>query len=139
MTYSVSCADRQRLLDPDAVAPLDAEHPELASVIHPLLPELACQGWGVDASPQSFNALLTGADNDVPVLVMAGAFDPVTPPRGTRRVADALGRELLLFPDAGHGAIATDCGRNIWLTFMDHPTAPPDTSCMDNLATPTFP
>jgi pimeloyl-ACP methyl ester carboxylesterase len=139
MTYSVSCADRQRLLDPDAVAPLDAEHPELASVIHPLLPELACQGWGVDASPQSFNALLTGADNDVPVLVMAGAFDPVTPPRGTRRVADALGKELLLFPDAGHGAIATDCGRNIWLTFMDHPTAPPDTSCMDNLATPTFP
>jgi pimeloyl-ACP methyl ester carboxylesterase len=139
MTYSVTCADRQRLLDPDAVAPLDDDHPELASIIHPLLPELACQDWAVDANPQSFNDLLTDADSDVPVLVMAGAFDPVTPPQGTRRVADALGKELLLLPDAGHGATATDCGRHIWLTFMDHPTAPPDTSCMYNLATPTFP
>ena len=45
-----------------------------------------------------FNTLLQDDDTDVPIMVMAGRFDPVTPPDGTERVADALGVELPLLP-----------------------------------------
>jgi pimeloyl-ACP methyl ester carboxylesterase len=86
--------------------------------------------WGVESNPAPFNELLTSAEIDVPVLVMAGAFDPVTPPDGSRRVAGALGVELVLLPNAGHGAIGLDCGRAIWFAFLDDPTVPPDTSCV---------
>ena len=73
------------------------------------------------------------------MIVMAGAFDPITPPEGSQRVAEALGEELLLFPDAGHGAVSSsECSRSIWLAFLDDPTVDPDTSCMDELGPPDF-
>jgi pimeloyl-ACP methyl ester carboxylesterase len=137
MTASVTCADRQRLLDPDSVEEFTAEHPELTGLVYLALPELACEAWDVESDSEDFNELLD-ADTDVPVIVMAGQFDPITPPDGSRRVAEALGEELLLFPNAGHGAVGLDCARGIWFAFMDNPDVDPDTSCMDALVPPTL-
>jgi pimeloyl-ACP methyl ester carboxylesterase len=40
---------------------------------------------------------------EVPVTVVVGARDKLTPPRLARRIADAIpGSELLIIPDAGH-------------------------------------
>jgi pimeloyl-ACP methyl ester carboxylesterase len=138
MTASVDCADRQRVLDTDAFDPFAKEHPELGALIYISSPELGCERWDVESQPKGFNELLT--ETKVPTIVMAGRFDPVTPPAGTKRVADALGLELLMFPNAGHGAAgSSDCGRDIWFAFMDDPEAGyPDTSCIDALKPPAF-
>ena len=70
---------------------------------------------------------------------MAGRFDPVTPVAGSQRVADALGIDLLLFPDVGHGAVSSnDCALDLWIAFMDEPSEYPDTSCMDDIEPITF-
>ena len=130
MTFSVDCADRQALMDAAAVDPFVAAHPEMEWLVQLGAHELICPAWGVESNPAPFNELLTAAEVDVPVLVMAGAFDPVTPPDGSRRVAEALGVELVLLPNAGHGAVGLDCGRAIWFAFLDDPTVPPDTSCV---------
>jgi hypothetical protein len=54
-------------------------------------------------------------------------------------VADALGVELLTFPDAGHGAIGpSPCSIDLYLRFLADPAAPLDTSCMAELRAPTF-
>jgi len=138
MTASVSCADRQRLLDPDEVEPFVEEHPELEALVFLTVPETGCREWDVAAQPKGFNELL-GEDTEVPVLVMAGQFDPITPPEGSRRVAEALGTEFLLFPDAGHGAVSSSgCARDIWFAFLDDPSQAPGTDCMDELTAPTF-
>jgi pimeloyl-ACP methyl ester carboxylesterase len=93
----------------------------------------------VPAEGGDFNTLLEEGDTDVPIILMAGRFDPVTPPKGSKRVADALGQDLLLFPNAGHGAVgSSDCARGIWLAFLDDPSQQPDTSCMDDLGPPDF-
>jgi pimeloyl-ACP methyl ester carboxylesterase len=134
MTLSVICADWGRLSDPGAFEPFITEHPELAGLLYFGATELACDSWGVDASAPETNELLTEDDVEVPVLVLAGAFDPITPPEGSRRVAESLGLELILLPDAGHGGIGPECGRDIWYAFLEDPTTPPDTSCVD--ATP---
>jgi pimeloyl-ACP methyl ester carboxylesterase len=138
MTLSVNCADRQDLMDIDAVEPFLDEHPELATLVRLTLPEETCPEWGVPSAPPPFNELL-GPDTEVPVLVMAGRFDPITPVSGTEAVSDALGEEMLLFPAAGHGAVGSgDCARSIWYAFMEEPSQPPDTSCMDELGPPEF-
>lgn len=139
MTASVDCADRQRLLSPDVVDPFLAKHPELGALVHLTLPETGCPEWDVASVPPGFNQLLRDDEVDVPVMVMAGRFDPITPVAGTRRVAKALGTDLLLFPNAGHGAVTSStCARDIWFAFLDDPTTTPDTACMDDLGPPDF-
>ncbi|MCU1455640.1 MAG: hypothetical protein JWN46_3786, partial [Acidimicrobiales bacterium] len=138
MTASVDCADRARLLDTKGFVPFAAAHPELGPLMYLSAPETGCSRWGVHEAAPPFNQLL-GRDTKVPIIVMAGRFDPVTPPAGTRRVADALGLALLQFPDVGHGAVSSDdCARTIWFAFMDAPSARPDTSCIARVKPLTF-
>ncbi|MCU1368991.1 MAG: hypothetical protein JWO77_185 [Ilumatobacteraceae bacterium] len=139
MTASVTCADRLPLLDPDVVDPFLEEHPEMGALVFVNVAETGCEEWGVPANGGSFNTLLEEGDTDVPIIVMAGRFDPVTPPAGSKRVADALGQELLLFPNAGHGAVtSSDCARDIWFAFLDDPSTTPDTTCMADEELPAF-
>jgi pimeloyl-ACP methyl ester carboxylesterase len=140
MTASVTCADRLPLLDPDVVDPFLDEHPEMGALVFVNVAETGCSEWGVEPSGGDFNTLLTPDDTSgVPIIVMAGRFDPVTPPAGSKRVADALGQDLLLFPNAGHGAVSSsDCARDIWFAFLDDPSQQPDTACMDDLGPPEF-
>lgn len=139
MTVSVLCADTARLQDPDAIEPYLEEHPELGQLVHFGATELICPEWGVEPQPAANNELLTDDEVDVPVLVMAGAFDPVTPPEGSRRVAESLGLDLVLLPNAGHGAIGVPCGASIWTAFLADPSTPPDTSCVDEVPPLDFP
>jgi pimeloyl-ACP methyl ester carboxylesterase len=137
MTNAVNCSDRGRLADRDAMDDLLSEHPELGAMVYVNAMETQCPIWGVDEAPESFNAL--PAPSDIPVLVVGGRFDPVTPPEGGRRVADSLGVEFLLFPDAGHGAIGpSQCSIDIYYAFLDDPSAPPDSTCIADVATITL-
>jgi len=136
MTFSVEGADKDHIYDAATVEPFLAAHPELDELVQIGLPELICPTWGVEPNPADFNRLLTAADTDVPIIVLAGAFDPITPPDGSRRVAEALGLNLILLPNGGHGAVGIDCGRDIWFAFLEDPTSPPDTSCVSTLAPP---
>ncbi|WP_421117880.1 alpha/beta hydrolase [Aquihabitans daechungensis] len=139
MTASVDCADRLPLLDPASLDPFVEEHPELGSLVYLAAAESGCEEWGVPAVGGDFNTLLEEGDTDVPIILMAGRFDPVTPSKGSQRVADALGKDLLLFPNAGHGAVSSsDCSREIWFEFLDDPSQDPDVSCMDDLEPPAF-
>jgi pimeloyl-ACP methyl ester carboxylesterase len=139
MTASVDCADRLPLLDPKSLDPFVEAHPELGSLVYLAAAESGCDEWGVEPEGGDFNTLLRKGDTDIPILLMAGRFDPVTPPNGSERVAEALGQELLLFPNAGHGAVgSSDCARGIWFAFLDDPSQMPDLSCMDDLEPPDF-
>jgi pimeloyl-ACP methyl ester carboxylesterase len=139
MTMSVICADTGRIQEPDALEPFLAEHPEMAALVYFGATELVCPDWGVAEQPAENNELLTDEQVDVPVLVLAGAFDPITPPDGSRRVAEALGLELIVLPDAGHGGIGVSCGDEIWDQFLADPTAEIDTTCVDETPPLDFP
>ena len=137
MASSVDCADNQAITDASLVDPFVAAHPELEWLVQSGLPEVICPSWGVESNPAPFNELLTDEEVEIPVLVMAGAFDPITPPEGSRRVAEALGTELVLLPNGAHSALDVDCGYAIWTAFVNDPTVAPDTSCVAE-QTPPF-
>ena len=139
MTTSVDCADRESTFSTQRFEDLVTSHPEVGEIMYLGAAELGCGEWGVQAAPEPFNTKLTKDDFDGPVLVMAGRFDPITPPAGTMAVAKALGTKALFFPNAGHGAVgSSDCARNIYLAFLDDPTKEPDATCMATLGPPKF-
>ncbi len=68
---------------------------------------------------------------DVPALLLAGAYDPITRPGNADVVAANLGNHVsFLFPNEGHGIAPTECGAELVAAFLAEPTAEPDSSCI---------
>jgi pimeloyl-ACP methyl ester carboxylesterase len=90
-----------------------------------------CRIWGLPAAPEAVKLPVT---SDVPALVVAGSYDPITPPDFGRMAAATLPNSTFVeIGDQGHGfAMATLCGTRITLGFLDDPTVAPDTSCADD-------
>lgn len=76
-----------------------------------------CAGWP--------RATLAAADrapvaSNVPVLLLSGEQDPVTPPSNATAAAQTLPNSLhVTVPGQGHGAIVSSCARRILNDFVD--------------------
>jgi pimeloyl-ACP methyl ester carboxylesterase len=73
-------------------------------------------------------------------LVLAGRYDPITPPSYARLAAETLSNSFTyVFPDQGHGVIRSGgCGAEIALQFLNDPSAEPDIACLEALTAPRF-
>jgi pimeloyl-ACP methyl ester carboxylesterase len=69
--------------------------------------------------------------SDVPVLLLSGSDDPVTPPEDAARAARGFThhRELVLEGE-GHGQLATGCVPRLMAQFYDDPLGTLDASCL---------
>ena len=137
LRYAVDCYEHIPYATAEALAEDRAAHPQLA-VFHNLSDEQAiCDAWhSVRAGP----AELQAATSDIPTLVAAGEFDPITPPSYARLAAERL-RNATLFEvrGASHGVILhSDCAQGIMQAFLDDPLSPPDTSCVASLQRADF-
>ncbi|MDE2835888.1 MAG: alpha/beta fold hydrolase [Chloroflexota bacterium] len=87
----------------------------------------SCRTWDVPASRAVENEPVR---SDIPTLVLAGEFDPITPPALGMAVAANLSNVTFIeFPSIGHGVLNEgDCGRDVVVAFLDGDDAP-DASC----------
>jgi len=85
-----------------------------------------CDWWPHDQAEQN-----PVATNDIPTLVMAGSFDPITPVAWGQLAASTLPKATLLtFTGAGHGTfLAGDCPMSKLLTFVNDPAGGPGPAC----------
>ena len=92
-----------------------------------------CSTWGVDAAGPVENQAVTSS---IPTMVLAGSFDPITPPRWGEAVAANFENSAFVeFPTLGHGvSIASDCSMSVTLAFFADPAAELDTSCITFMA-----
>ena len=91
-----------------------------------------CEHWpSGEASADAAEAVWS----EIPTLVMAGAYDNLTPVSWNKSAFMSLANsQFLLFPMAGHGAIAySACAQEIGRAFMANPAAPLDTACIADL------
>ena len=97
----------------------------------------ACDLWGVGERPELENQPVT---SEVPILVTAGEYDPITPPSwGVQAAANLSNATFVEFPGLGHGSsIAADCPREIVLDFLADPTGSLDITCIDEMPSPAF-
>ena len=131
MQASVNCADNAGLdqsLDEQAVA--DPGRTAL------LVTDIICSEWPVEPTSDTFNEPVA---SDIPALVLAGLYDPVTPPAGTEAVASHLTNATFgLWPNQGHGVTGEPCATAVELAFLADPAAPVDLACLAKVPGPAF-
>jgi pimeloyl-ACP methyl ester carboxylesterase len=97
-----------------------------------------CAVWPKGVRPADFRAPLSG---NVPVLILSGELDPVTPPRYGEEVVKTLpqGRHLVL-PGQGHSVLGIGCMPKLFAQFVESANAKAlNDSCLKRMsATPPF-
>lgn len=97
----------------------------------------SCQSWG------SVGPLLGENDaviSDIPSLVIAGRFDPTTPPKYAKQLAEHLSNSYYFeFDNQGHvPSASSNCAMNIVLDFLRNPAEEPSRECMEDLKVVDF-
>jgi pimeloyl-ACP methyl ester carboxylesterase len=91
-----------------------------------------CEAWPHGTRPADFRKPLTGK---VPVLILSGEFDPVTPPRYGEEVLKTLpnGRHLVV-RGQGHNVLPVGCLPKLFASFVDSADAKSlDAKCLDTV------
>lgn len=78
--------------------------------------------------------------SSIPTLILAGEYDPITPPAWGEDTAHTLDNSYFFtLPGHGHGVTrAGECGINIAATFLNDPTTEPNADCIAQLGGPEF-
>jgi hypothetical protein len=133
MELSVICTEDADLVNP---------RPEEADTLmgNTLVERLkgGCSVWPKGERPADFHQPWTSG---VPVLVLAGQYDPVTPPAYGEQVLKTLSHaRLLLAPGQGHAVIGAGCMPRLVGEFVDELLPDKiDAGCLKELGdTPAF-
>jgi pimeloyl-ACP methyl ester carboxylesterase len=88
-----------------------------------------CQYYGIGAPNPLEDAPV---QSDIPTLLLAGEYDPITPPFWAPLAAETLSAGYAYeFPGTGHAVISRGaCPGRMIRAFLDNPAQPPDASCI---------
>lgn len=142
MQFSVQCHEENIFASIEEVTEAAEKYPELANLftnsinLGPPALEI-CDMWGAGTADAIENEPIT---SDIPTLVLAGEYDPITPPVWGEEVASNLSQSTYFeFPGTGHGAsVAGECAVELVESFLANPNAKPDASCLAELSGPVF-
>jgi pimeloyl-ACP methyl ester carboxylesterase len=130
MQLSVICSE-----DADEIEPLPEADGTLLGNEFVAVLQAQCELWPRGERPEDFREPLRG---DLPVLLISGEYDPVTPPRYGEQVVAHLprGRHLVL-RGQGHSLLGAGCMPKLAAQFIEDADALAlDASCLDRLAAP---
>lgn len=133
MQYSVICAEDADLL---TARPQDAQTMLGTRMVDAL--KAVCSVWPKGARPADFHQPLR---TDKPLLLLAGQYDPVTPPRYAEEVARGLpNARVLVLKGQAHSVMAAGCTPQLIQHFVEQLEPKTlDASCLDRLQpTPIF-
>jgi pimeloyl-ACP methyl ester carboxylesterase len=133
MELSVLCSEDADLL---SARPEDADTLMGNAMVERI--KEACSVWPTGGRPADFHNPWTSA---APVLVLAGQYDPVTPPGYGEEVVKTLSHSrLLLVRGQGHSVIGAGCMPKLVSQFIDDlQPSKLDAGCLEELgATPAF-
>ena len=104
MHNSVVCTEDAPFVKPGARAA--AKDTYFGSIMIDAL-NTTCEHWPVGLMDDDF---LNPFESDVPVLILSGETDPITPPENGQRAAEMFGNSKhLVVPSHGHGVIGRGC------------------------------
>ena len=143
LTYGVFCREQAPFTTPPRTLALAKQalpdFPESVLALTPQIPRVfdECAVWDVGRADPSVAAQTR---SDVPVLLLAGTFDAITPPSWAEVAARGLSNgRVVRVPGAGHDVtLWSECGQLVMLNFLDDPAGSYDTSCLDTLTAPPF-
>ena len=130
-SYSIDCADNAGIADT-----IDDDPGRYATLLVENY-NTYCDVWDVEPTSPTYNEPVVV---DVPALVLAGTYDPVTPPGDSEATAARLPNATFAQVDGiGHGVLFSDpCGLTMYQAFLADPAAPVDTTCAVQHPGPAF-
>jgi pimeloyl-ACP methyl ester carboxylesterase len=142
MNFSVQCQEEVAFSTPEEAQAAAEAYPELEAYFEGSATSgqtafKTCALWDVPAAAPVENEAV---HSDIPTLILAGEFDPITPPSwGSLAQEDLSHSTVTTFPGLGHGvSLAGDCPRSVVLAFLDDPGAEPQVGCVEALAGPAY-
>lgn len=133
MYLSVQCSEEVPFNDTDRIRAVRPEYRRLDAAAREQIASVraGCGVWNVSRGDTRENEAV---ESDIPTLVLAGEFDPITPPEYGRDTARTLSRSFVYeFRGFTHGVLDAGCPMEIVAAFLDDPDAPPDATCVDEL------
>ncbi len=127
MQFSVMCAEDADQMQADPAYAGSVLGNELVDTMR-----AQCEVWPKGARPADFHQPFKST---LPVLVLEGEFDPVTPPRyGEQVVKNLPNGRLLVLRGQGHNVIPVGCMPKLMARFIDTASAKSlDASCLEKL------
>lgn len=127
MQLSVICAEDASELKVDPADSQSLLGVDLITVL-----QTQCAVWPKGQRPANFRQPLTGK---LPVLILSGEFDPVTPPRYGDQVQRTLPNSRhLIVRGQGHNVLPVGCMPKLFARFVDTADAKSlDASCLDKV------
>lgn len=132
MEMSVMCNEDYPELDLEA----DNSNTLLGNVFMQVT-DVRCKVWPRTSVPDNFHQPVI---SDVPVLLMSGARDPVTPPEYAALTAKSFSNSLnLVARGQAHSVMKNVCLKEITTAFIESGSVDgPDTSCVENIQPAPF-
>lgn len=138
MFYSVNCADNASRTSAQRVSAARRNvRPEIAAALSEDARLRICAGWGA-AQPGPRAA--TPVVSEVPTLILAGEYDPLTPP-GYATIAGRTLRnsDWFRFPAMGHNLQrSSPCAHEMMMEFLANPALTPDARCIAEMQPPQW-
>jgi pimeloyl-ACP methyl ester carboxylesterase len=133
LQYAVECYDWITRVNPELAAADASRHPELEVWQAYADEQEVCKAWHGHRADDS---ALQAVHSEIPVLIFAGEFDPITPPAFGRLAAETLPNSTLIeAPATGHGVVPySDCTMKVMEDFLARPSETLDTSCVAAIA-----
>lgn len=142
MQLAVQCQEEVPFTDRVTLEEAVDRHPAIASFFRAeprLGPDVVdlCDDWDAGEPTELDDDPVT---SEIPTLVLAGEFDPVTPPAWSERVGGHLANASVhVVPGSGHGAVVSyECPRVMMHAFLAGPGQSPDAGCLDDIDPPGF-
>lgn len=143
LTYGVFCGEAVAHTSADAMfGAAKKSLPQFPDAVLGLTPQLPwlvgdCAAWNVGAVP---DRVAQPAHSTVPVLLLSGGLDGVTPPGNADLAKATLPNAVAVtFPGSGHGVLTqSDCGPAAVTGFLDDPSSSYRPQCLDTVVIPPF-
>jgi pimeloyl-ACP methyl ester carboxylesterase len=134
MFYAVACTEDAPLISIEEINQQSAE--SLFTGNAETFLEV-CSAWPKGEAPQVVHAPIS---SEVPVLMLSGEVDPITPPRHAEQLAGSLDNDLhLIFEGMGHGNSSNQCAAKILDEFIESASINDlETECVEAVEPPPF-
>jgi pimeloyl-ACP methyl ester carboxylesterase len=131
--YSIVCAEEAPFTSIETIQSSNSKvRQRIQTAVDPSAAFANCATWNVPSAPAIENMPVS---SDIPALILAGEFDPITPPAWGKQVAENLpNARFIEFTGVGHGVLGQGvlnfkCSYDILDAFLANPSVQPDSQC----------